>query len=102
MTKLKDMCHTLRSKNAGPFQITFDAIFRSEEDFHRAEESGVFTPANLSKVLLYPGQDLRVVFYPAGKAIKVTVPRRASSGSFDDTDVFGCQQHAPLLDLEIP
>lgn len=102
MTKLKDLCHTLRSKNAGPFQITFDAIFRTEDEFHRASKSGVFTPGNLSQVLRYPGQDINVVFYEAGKAIKVTVPRRASSGSFDDTDVFGCQQHAPLLDLEIP
>lgn len=102
MTKLKDLCHTLRSKNAGPFQITFDAIFRTEEDFRRAYASGVFTPANLSKVLRYPGQQIRVVEYAAGKAIKIAVPRRASSGSFDDTDVFGCQQHAPLLDLEIP
>lgn len=101
MAKLRDLCHTLRSKNAGPFQITFDAIFRSQDDFQRARNSGVFTSGQLSRVLRYPGQDIKVVFYEAGKAIKVTVPRRASSGSFGDTDVFGCQQHAPLLDLEI-
>jgi len=101
VARLRDLCHTLRSKNAGPFQITFDAIFRTEDEFQRARESGVFTPGNLAQVLRYPGQDIKVVFYPAGKAIKVTVPRRAPSGSFDDTDVFGCQQHAPLLDLDI-
>lgn len=102
MTKLRDLCHTLRSKNAGPFQITFDAIFRSQSDYARARDSGVFTPGNLAQILRFPGQQIRVVHYEAGKAIKVTVPRRASSGSFNDTDVFGCQQHAPLMDLDIP
>ncbi|MFH1602346.1 MAG: DUF4387 family protein, partial [Pseudomonadota bacterium] len=74
MAKLKDIAHMLRSKNAGPFQLTFDAIFRTEEGFKHACGSGVFTPGNLGKVLRYPDQQIRVVFYPPGKAIKITVP----------------------------
>ena len=35
-------------------------------------------------------------------AIKVTIPRSILAGNPDDTDIDGKQQHAPLLDIEIP
>ncbi len=34
--------------------------------------------------------------------MKGTIPRRISSGNVVDTDVYGAQQHALLLDVEIP
>ena len=96
------MVNVLRSKNAGPFALTFDILFRSEDEYRRAESSGLFTPSHLARILGYPENTTRIVFFEPAYAIKVTVPRRHSSGAFDDTDVFGCQQHAPLVDLEIP
>ena len=35
-------------------------------------------------------------------AIKVSFPRPQSSGSKHDSDVYGGQQYAPLLGLEVP
>ena len=40
--------------------------------------------------------------YRAARAFKATVPRVISSGDIGDTDVYGAQQHAPLLDIDIP
>ena len=40
--------------------------------------------------------------YPAGNAFKATIPRRIPSGDVGDTDIYGAQQHAPLLDVDIP
>jgi len=40
--------------------------------------------------------------YDAGNAFKATLPRRVPAGDIGDTDVYGAQQHAPLLDVEIP
>jgi hypothetical protein len=40
--------------------------------------------------------------YDAASAIKITIPRPATSGDIDDTDVFGGQQYGPLVDLEVP
>jgi len=37
-----------------------------------------------------------------GCAIKFTIYRARPSGSAGDADIFGCQQYAPLLDIEIP
>ena len=54
---------------------------------------------------LYGIDEKRIVdfveFDPAF-AIKFTIDRIRPSGSFGEGDVFGCQQYAPLLDLEIP
>ena len=39
---------------------------------------------------------------PPAIAFKATIPRLVPSGDFGDTDVYGAQQHAPLLDVDIP
>lgn len=101
MAKLRDMTKVLRSKNAGPFSITYDILFKSEDGYRRAQASGVFTPATIGRLIKHADNEVRIVFFPPAWAIKITVPRRHSSGAFEDTDVFGCQQHAPLMDVEI-
>ena len=47
-------------------------------------------------------EDVLFTEYPAGFAFKATLPRLVASGDIGDTDVYGAQQHAPLLDVEIP
>jgi hypothetical protein len=42
-----------------------------------------------------------VTFDPAF-AIKFTIYRSEPSGSPGDGDIFGAQQYAPLLDIEVP
>ena len=36
-----------------------------------------------------------------GRAIKIVIPRQIMSGDPGDRDVYGAQQHTPLLRLEI-
>jgi len=101
--KLVDLAKTIRSKNAGTDRITFDIIFREKENYDLVRKSGVFTKAHMAK--LYGIDEARIVDYvefdPAF-AIKFTINRLKPSGSFGEGDVFGCQQYAPLLDVEIP
>jgi len=40
--------------------------------------------------------------HDAAKAIKISIPRPAIQGSRDDGDIYGGQQHGPLVELEIP
>ena len=47
-------------------------------------------------------EDVQIFDYPPANAIKIVMPRKVVSGSPDDTDVDGKQQHAPLLEIEIP
>jgi hypothetical protein len=42
-----------------------------------------------------------VIPYPAGRAIKIVLARAVMAGDPGDRDVYGAQQHAPLLEVEI-
>jgi hypothetical protein len=44
---------------------------------------------------------LSTVYDPA-LAFKATLPRLVPAGDIGDTDVYGAQQHGPLLDVDIP
>ena len=43
--KISDIAQFVTSKNAGPFELTFDIIFKDAESYERAKKSGVFSPA---------------------------------------------------------
>lgn len=40
---------------------------------------------------------INIVSFPQVLAIKATILRSRPSGAFGDTDVYGAQQHSPLL-----
>lgn len=100
--KLVDIAQVIRSKNAGPYELTFDIIFKDWEMYERVCKAKVINKALIAS--LYGVDEKKVMeiveFKPA-KAIKATMERIMSSGSLGETDVYGAQQHGPLLDLEI-
>lgn len=101
--KLVDLAKTIRSKNAGPDKITFDIIFREKENYDLVKKSGVINRELIGNIYNLQKSEIAdfVEFDPA-YAIKFTIYRRRPSGSPGESDVFGCQQYAPLLDIEIP
>ncbi|OZI34943.1 hypothetical protein CAL29_15955 [Bordetella genomosp. 10] len=104
MATLQALADVLRSKNAGPFQITIDIMFNQEDAYRRVLASGVVTPANIAPRYQVDAAQVRVIPFDRVRAIKVTLPRRwgvNGSGSSFDRDVYGAQQHGPLADLEI-
>jgi len=101
-TKLSDIAAIIRSKNASPFELTFDVLFDDEQSYRRARDSGVLTAALIAQLYaIAPDQVLSVGFFDAARAFKATIVRDVSSGTVGDRDVFGAQQHAPLLDVLI-
>ena len=105
MALLSELASVFRSKNAGPFQITVDLIFGDEATFNRVADAGVLTPETVAELYQTDPDKVRVVPYARAKAIKVTLPRlwgTCGAGSPGDRDVYGAQQHGPLIDLEIP
>ncbi len=103
MAKLNDLAKTIRSKNAGVDKITFDVIFRDRENYDRVKRARVLTRAAIATLYRIP--DARIsdfVEYDPGCAIKFTIYRPRPSGSPGDADIFGCQQYAPLLEIEVP
>mgnify|MGYP001165960428 CR=1 FL=1 len=101
--KLYELAKTIRSKNAGPDKITFDIIFTEKQTYELVCNSNVITKKSIAN--LYGIDENRItdfVTYDPANAIKFTIQRDKPSGSPGDSDIFGSQQYAPLLDLEIP
>ena len=101
--KLAELAKTIRSKNAGVNKITFDIIFRTADVYERVKRSKAITRASMAKLLNIPEERIAdFVEYDPAYAIKFTIYRLRPSGSPGDPDIFGAQQYAPLLDIEIP
>ena len=101
--KLSELAKTIRSKNAGVDKITFDIIFADRERYEQVRRSGVLTRESVCALYGIPDSRISdfVEFDPAN-AIKFTIFRREPSGGAGDPDIFGSQQYAPLLDIQVP
>lgn len=100
--KLAEIAKTIRSKNAGVDKITFDVIFPDRDSYEMVRRSQALTRETVARLYRIPDSRISdfVEFDPAN-AIKFTIYRERPSGSPGDADIFGAQQYAPLLDLEI-
>jgi hypothetical protein len=100
--KLSELAKTIRSKNAGTDKITFDIIFRERDAYETVKRSGAITRDRMARLLnISAARITDFVEYDEAYAIKFTILRERPSGSAGDPDIFGSQQYAPLLDVEI-
>jgi hypothetical protein len=102
MTRLKDIAKACKSKNAGPFHVTLDIMFDDASLFEQVRATGVIRPELIAQLYSVPLEAVQFTEYPPALAWKATIPRRMPSGAIGDTDIYGAQQHAPLLDIEVP
>jgi hypothetical protein len=102
MTRLRDIAKLVRTKNAGPFQLTLDIMFPDARSYEHVVASGVIDKAAMARFFKVDESAVKLFNYAPGNAIKVTVPRLVTSGDPADTDLFGGQQFGPLVDLDIP
>jgi hypothetical protein len=100
---LDRIAKVIRSKNAGPFEITFDVMFDDPEAYARVKRSGVIEAGGIAAAYRLPVRDVLVCKpFDAALAFKITIRRPVSSGDLMDTDVYGCQQHVPLTGIVVP
>lgn len=103
--RLRDLASVIRSKNSGPYELTMDVIFREQEDFQRVVEANVINKELIMKLYGVKAEDvLDIIAFSTCKAIKATIVRPMPSGALGERDVYGAQQHAPLMNLvfELP
>jgi hypothetical protein len=102
MARLVDLAKTIRSKNAGVNQITFDIIFPDAATYRRVLASGAVTRERVAQLYrLEPDRISDFVAFDPANAIKFTIYRTLPSGSPGDWDILGCQHYGPLMDLEV-
>ncbi|TEA78920.1 DUF4387 domain-containing protein [Allopusillimonas ginsengisoli] len=99
---LSSIASVIRSKNAGPFLLTFDVLFESFDKYCQVWEGGSFTRDNISVLFGVSPEAVTSIFaVPRGQAIKLTLRRPLAQGKPGESDMYGCQQHAPLLDFQV-
>jgi hypothetical protein len=98
---LQDALASIRSKNAGPFTVTFDLFFKDREAYTDVVEQHVITKEVVGALYGLRPDQVRVFEFEPALAIKVSVPRLVPGGSPGDSDVAGGQQFVPLLGIPL-
>lgn len=102
MARLRDLARMIRSKNAGPFELTIDILFADQPTYERVKNSGRVSKEFIGAMFQLEPAKVKLFHYDPAYAIKASVPRYTISGDLDEVDVFAGQQYAQLVDLEIP
>jgi len=101
MFKIMDTAEVIRSKNSGPYELTFDIIFKEKEHFEAFVQANAMTPAVFAKLYGIKESDVKsVIAFAPAKAVKITIIRPMSSGALGEKDIYGAQQHGLLMGFE--
>lgn len=95
-----DVTDIIRSKNSGPYELTLDMMFKTRADYEDAVKRDLINAPTICRLYRIKPEDIiEIVHFDPANAIKVTIKRPIASGDLGETDVYGAQQHAPLLDI---
>lgn len=102
MVKLKDIADIIRSKNAGPYILTFDIIFTNSNVYQKIKKKNIINKELIKKLYHISEKEiLDIIYFDAALAIKFNLKRPICSGNFGDRDIYGAQQHSPLLEVDV-
>ena len=103
MKKLVDAASIIRSKNSGPFELTLDVIFTDRKNYEQFLAKKYLTAQTVAKLYQIREEDVvDIVEFPKAMAVKATIIRPIPSGALGERDVYGAQQHVPLMMMELP
>lgn len=96
---ISELARVVRSKNAGPTLLTIDVLFADKASFVRG--AAALTAEAVANRYGRVVEDIDVIALPAANAVKIVLPRTVIAGAPGDRDVYGAQQHTPLLELTV-
>jgi hypothetical protein len=102
MTMLGELAQLIRSKNAGPFELTFDIMFDDAATYERVKRSGAVSCEMVARKYGLSVEKVKFFYCDSALAIKASIPRPSIQGDLTDADGHGGQQYAPLMDIDIP
>jgi hypothetical protein len=77
-------------------------MFKNESDYLSLKKINYFNKELFAELYGIPvGRVMKVVYFDPAFAVKCTMVRSTVSGAPGDTDIYGAQQHAPLLKLRV-
>ena len=102
MATLGELARLIRSKNAGPFELTFDIMFAKLEVYERVRDSGALSREVVAAHYGLSPEEVKFFVCDNALAFKASIPRPSFQGDLFDSDHYGGPQYAPLMDIEIP
>ena len=100
--KMKEIASVIRSKNSGPYELTMDLMFPDDATFQKVADANIITKECIARLYKLRLEDvLSIVVFPKARAIKATIVRPMASGALGERDVYGAQQHVPLMELDV-
>jgi hypothetical protein len=98
---IQEAARVIRSKNSGPYELTLDIMFKDRRYFDLFRTQNIINPELIGRLYCVPLADIQgILYFEPAQAVKITMKRRIPSGALGDGDIYGAQQHAPLLDIE--
>lgn len=101
MATLGKTAKYVRSKNAGPFTLTFDIFCNDKESYETIKNSSNITPELFAKTYHVDQSRVKYYYCPDICAIKISIPRPFIQGHKYERDMHQCQQCLLLLDVEV-
>jgi uncharacterized protein DUF4387 len=102
MRTIGEVAQFVTSKNAGPFLLTLDVVFADEPTYRTFKSLRALDRHVIAQLYGIAHTDvLDIIEFDPAYAVKVTMRRPLGSGALGETDVYGAQQHVPLMRHEI-
>lgn len=87
------------SKNAGPFLLTLDIVFPDRSTYERFKALKALDRVTIAGLYGLMAEDvLKIIEFDPAYAVKITMRRPIGSGALGESDVYGAQQHVPLME----
>lgn len=97
---LRDLARVIRTKNCSPFELTLDVIFKDRPTYEKVKAGNLLSKKVIAAAYGMKEEEIhKVIYFDPAIAVKAVFDRPVISGSPGDTDVYGAQQHAPLLGI---
>lgn len=101
MLTVNEVCAHVRSKNAGPFWITIDLFFSSEEYYQHYKDSETLGPELFERLFCARREFVKRFAIDALRVVKISFARPRPQGWVHERDLHAGQQYVRLLDVEL-
>ena len=101
MPKLRDVCRYVRSKNAGPFWVTVDLFFDSNESYATYHDDPAISADALAAIYGVDAALVKRFAVNSLNMVKISYPRATPQGGVHERDMHAGQQFVPLLELQL-
>jgi len=98
MVTLRDVCHQVRSKNAGPFWVTIDVFFDGDESYERYKDAPALSAEAIGRNFGADPTQVKRFAVDSLAVLKISYPRKSPQGGVVERDMHSGQQYVRLLD----